>query len=460
MTTNYYSGHVHVNVMMFVDYETDGVTIPASEERPCKLSLPLQIAERYVDNGLAEFCDVGDEVGAKGEPGAPGCDGTDGTDATPGGQGTAGTDGLDGAAGTPGMDGVRGRTGLHNNTAGPPGEPGCPGQDGEPGAPGQDGVPGTPGANGGTGEPGVMGAKGAPSPPGGPGAPGSTGGTGTMGDMGGPGADGLDGYVCPQGMFEKIEITTGIYRIITRDKDCNVLDDFIWDTNPPVEAGTWCTESEVTIDWDADDYKTRDDPNGITYEVPNGQGGTCTIDMNFGIPSDQPCRSTACGYVPGNNYEDLFPNVNAYGTAWPEHGCKDIPMEVLFGCAICGDIAIRYFDVDETSGGPGGDNCNEQIKNVSPAPSGLNGQLVEISPGVYTGQGSGNTDSEGELLWTNLTATDRITFDVRLIGGRSMGFGFAGTQTFKFVDTGTYEGDTFFDADGNEIDEPTGWVDC
>lgn len=446
---NLYKGLVQVDVLMYIDYTADGITIPASEQSPCKLSLPLTVAERFVRNGLADYCDIADEDGTKGAPGEPGCAGTDGTDGSPGAPGCDGEDGEDGKDGLVGMTGDRGRVGRHNNTPGSPGRKGCTGE------PGPDGVDGNDGEDGREGEQGVDG------PMGEQGWPGMIGIKGNVGDIGMQGNQGPNGEICEDGPIECIRIDDCTYRIITRDANCEILDDFIW--NIP-KLGTWCREEVVTIDFDATDFKTVDNTNGVTYEVPVGSSGqVCTIEMNFGVPSNQPCRSRSCGYGGDNPYEDDMPNINAYGPA--DGACEFHPVEVCFDKPICGDLAITFIDVDEYVNNNVNIDCGEkiQVNNTSGANITPSAELVEGPTGVYSpsaSQGTGNTNTNGTLTWVGLDGVDCLYFGVQLQSGQSMGFGFAGTQSFKTVETGTYIGDQFFDANGNPISEPEGWVDC
>ena len=453
---NYYKGQVHVDVMMFCDYDANGFTIPASPEDPCKLSLPIEVAERFVNNNLAEFCDITEDYGPKGAPGCAGMAGTDGKNGRAGLPGTDGQDGCDGKRGLVGADGDRGRPGINNNTPGGQGKPGCVGFDGIDGQDGGNGADGTPGAKG---DMGVRGSKGAT------GDPGVAGPVGMIGDIGMRGAQGDAGRICAEhGPIECIQIDECTYRIITRDADCNILDDFIWEV-PKLRM--WCAEEEYTIDFDAEDFKTRDDANGQTFRVPLGNTGkVCVIDMEYGAPSSMPCRHPACGYAGDNPYEQNFPNINAYGHAQAVRECAWVPIKVTFDKPICSDLRINFIDVDK-SVAISGVTCEEKVRVTDRGPATLvaGGDLAETPPGSGIFEppppASGNSNSDGSITWANLEGgTDTILFDVQLMDGQSMGFGFSGIQTIKTQSTGTYFGDTFYDANGNEINEPEDWFDC
>lgn len=447
-----YQGLALVDVMIFCDYEADGVTIPASEDSPCKVCMPITVAERFVRNGLAEYCDVADVDGPPGEVGLPGCAGQDGTDGSRGAPGDDGCEGEDGKDGASGMTGDRGRIGRHNNTKGPDGRKGCPGLEGEPGRDGDNGIDGDAGEIGETGQQGAKGATG------GIGLPGAD---GMVGDIGPKGQAGNPGVICQDGPIECVAIDECTYRVRTFDKDCNVLDDIVWSV--PKSPGKWCTEQVISVDFDATDFKTSDTVNGVTYEVPvPGTSDVCHIELKFGVPSNQPCRSNSCGYSGDNPYEDTHPNINAYGPA--NGACEFHEMEVCFDKAICGDIAIAFFDVDEYVKSSTID-CSEKIKVINTSGGAIvpSATLTESPSGIYSpaaSEGTGNTNTDGTLTWSGLDGVRCLKFEVQLQTGQSMGFGFAGVQNFKIQETGTYLNGKFYDANGNQIPEPDGWVDC
>lgn len=453
MTT---TGNVLVEVWLYASYTSSEYEIPASPENPCKVSLPYDVAQRFVDSRLADYCDDPSTNDCpecpKGFPGVRGQNGDPGKDGARGQDGKDGTDGLDGKDGEDGAPGERGCDGPINFTKGPPGKKGCPGVKGPPGRDGlngENGLPGMRGENGITGIPGI------------PGFPGLKGETGGPGPAGLPGIAGTDGKICADFPCPLVitENEDGSVRAVTYDENCNVVDDVLWECIP--ETKCWRREFETTFDFNATDYKVRDDAGGMGYEFPLGDGRTCSAEFLFSLPSSQPCRSAACGHT-NNTYEDTYPNVNAYGISNTVNDppCQDVPITLCFDKPICGDLAITFIDIDQESPPDVQPPCNEIISAISPAPSGVSGDLTEIgSTGTYTGIGTGNTNSDGDLLFTNLEATNCINFSVRLAGGLSLGLGLSGTQTFKFEETGTYIGDTFYDADGNAITEPVGWVD-
>lgn len=442
---NLYNGAALVEVLLYCDFKKGDMTIPGSPENPCKITLPISQAEHFVRNQLGEFCDVLEDVeGGKGKTGAPGCAGTDGTDGNRGEDGKDGDDGKEGAPGIAGMDGERGRTGLHNYNAGPKGGRGSVG---DPGEDGTDGKDGDDGKNGDDGQKGLIGATGAK---GGPGDRGITGPDGMNGDVGMQGQAGIGNVLCPD-FIECIEIDECTSRFITRDGDCNIIDDVTW-SRP---KGQWCVSTSTTVDFDADDYKTSDTNMGTGYSVPLSDGTTLTIQLSYGVASAQPCRSAACGHT-GNLYEDTHPNVNAYGPLGQSE-CDWVPMCVVFDPVVCGEMTIDFFDVDELFLG-----CNESIRTDPADDTTPSGDLTSGTPAnVYVpASGQGNSNSDGSVTWNNLGATGLIKFDVKLLEGLSMGFGFSGEKTIKTQRTGTYIGNQFFDAAGNPISEPANWVDC
>ena len=438
------SGNVIVEVWLYEPYISQDYSVPASRDNPCKLGLPYSIAKNLVDCGVADYCtDPNSNQDCtdcpKGVRGARGAEGARGTDGAPGPNGSNGADGKDGKQGDPGQAGEMGYPGERNFCAGPPGEKGSTGAQGEPGL---DGL------NGENGQPGLRGRPGTEGLPGFQGSQGPTGDKGPRGD---------DATLCPDGALEIREIGNYRKRFITRNSDCQVTGDVIWECTPPIKC--WRREFSETIDFNATDFKVRDDENGFGYEFPLSDGTVCRADFNFALPSVMPCRSTSCGHT-GNPYEDTFPNINAYGIA-DDLPCQDIPVELIFDKPICGEIKISFIDVDQQSPDDIQPPCNEIIANINPEPDGFTGDIEEITgtPGSYTGVGMGNTDSNGDLCFSNLESVNGFNFTVRLAGRLSLGFGLAGTQTVKFVEMGTYQGNRFYDEQGNEIPEPQGWVD-
>lgn len=439
-------GNVVVEVWLYQTYRTDHYEIPASRENPCKVSLPYLVAKGFVDGGVADYCQPpseNDDCGdcPKGLPGARGVDGTRGTDGAQGADGADGADGLNGKDGEPGEPGEQGAPGKRSFCKGEPGDKGVGGVIGEPGHPGLNGEAGQSGPRGSAGPSGVQGFD------------------GVRGNDGDQGPIGDDGKLCPEGPLEIIENDDGTVRAITRDGDCNITNDITWEGCP---AKCWRREFSETFDFNATDFKVRDDADGFGYEFPLTNGQVCRAEFQFAIPNTQPCRSVSCGHT-GNPYEDTFPNVNAYGIGIPinDPPCQDAPVRLCFDKPICGDLKITFIDIDQESPMDVQPPCNEIISNVSPAASGVDGDLVEIagSPGSYTGIGQGNTNSDGGLLFTDLDSVTCIDFSVRLSGGLSFGLGLAGMQTIKFEERGTYKGSTFYDEQGNVIPEPPGWSD-